>query len=419
MQVTIPSCVNTVELCENGKKNKYVAVYVSTPYGVTNHLHVPVYPTAPAPDEPADIAAQVKAAVDERMASLNLPPREISVEPVGPTTKLVVNATSSAEKPDVIQLRTHSGDVPSISTSLADARDPRLAGKMVRFHGVVLGEDGFKGELIPLTDFIPVTTAAATTFPALGTPSKWVEDGKTVTTWLGWPALCAQIAPLATLDKLEKGNGSVTCKVVYYAEIQGSSTPLRLLKELDVEVKLRKASTVASTTLRMVVPAERSAHTLPAPAEPKPREDCGCEASHSDWSAFETTALSGVRRQRVAARFASVAASVDEPAAAGETLSLAGLSEDLVAKIDALQASLDAGQQRQELVEQRLADLDAAGSGNGSLRNPMVINVGVDSPDVTVNTQERRRSHDHPLIGQLKNRSMECWRNLRDTIPAY
>ncbi len=42
MQVTIPSCVNTVSLCENGKNQPYVAVYVATPYGVTNHLHVPV-----------------------------------------------------------------------------------------------------------------------------------------------------------------------------------------------------------------------------------------------------------------------------------------------------------------------------------------------------------------------------------------
>ena len=42
MRVTIPSCVNTVTIKENGKCNEYVAVYMATPYGVTNHLHVPV-----------------------------------------------------------------------------------------------------------------------------------------------------------------------------------------------------------------------------------------------------------------------------------------------------------------------------------------------------------------------------------------
>ena len=39
MRVTIPSCVNTV--CIDGKE--YVAIYAATPYGITNHLHVPVY----------------------------------------------------------------------------------------------------------------------------------------------------------------------------------------------------------------------------------------------------------------------------------------------------------------------------------------------------------------------------------------
>jgi hypothetical protein len=39
MRVTIPSCVNTVVV--DGEE--YVAVYAATPYGITNHLHVPVY----------------------------------------------------------------------------------------------------------------------------------------------------------------------------------------------------------------------------------------------------------------------------------------------------------------------------------------------------------------------------------------
>jgi len=39
MRVTIPSCVNTVKI--DGED--YVAIYAATPYGVTNHLHVPVH----------------------------------------------------------------------------------------------------------------------------------------------------------------------------------------------------------------------------------------------------------------------------------------------------------------------------------------------------------------------------------------
>ena len=61
MRVTIPSRAQTVVLCENGKSNEYVALYVATPYGVTNHLHIPVYrgPLTPAAKD------QIKQAVDD------------------------------------------------------------------------------------------------------------------------------------------------------------------------------------------------------------------------------------------------------------------------------------------------------------------------------------------------------------------
>ena len=39
MRITIPTCVNTV--CVENKE--YVALHVATPYGVTNHLHIPVH----------------------------------------------------------------------------------------------------------------------------------------------------------------------------------------------------------------------------------------------------------------------------------------------------------------------------------------------------------------------------------------
>ncbi|MEM9366897.1 MAG: hypothetical protein AAGD07_12960 [Planctomycetota bacterium] len=69
MQVTIPHCVNTVQLCENGRTDKYVAVYVATPYGITNHLHVPItgeaQPTIACP--PAQVR-RLPAAEQEMLA---------------------------------------------------------------------------------------------------------------------------------------------------------------------------------------------------------------------------------------------------------------------------------------------------------------------------------------------------------------
>ena len=54
MRVTIPSCVNRVTLCEDGVNRPYVPVYVATPYGVTNHLHIPVWGTNSDTSAPAD-----------------------------------------------------------------------------------------------------------------------------------------------------------------------------------------------------------------------------------------------------------------------------------------------------------------------------------------------------------------------------
>jgi len=60
MRVTIPSCVNTVQV--DGKD--YVAVYMATPYGVTNHLHVPVHcrvgVNSKQPNCSAEVAAKEK-----------------------------------------------------------------------------------------------------------------------------------------------------------------------------------------------------------------------------------------------------------------------------------------------------------------------------------------------------------------------
>ncbi|WDQ16453.1 hypothetical protein [Rhodopirellula sp. P2] len=73
MQVTIPHCVNTVELCENGETNTYVSVYIATPYGVTNHLHVPVMgqhkPTVACPPVAASRNSIRPSSIGRDMAS--------------------------------------------------------------------------------------------------------------------------------------------------------------------------------------------------------------------------------------------------------------------------------------------------------------------------------------------------------------
>jgi hypothetical protein len=59
VRVTIPSCVNTVDV--DGKP--YVAVYAATPYGVTSHLHIPIHDRDLTGESKSKIEAAVKAEV--------------------------------------------------------------------------------------------------------------------------------------------------------------------------------------------------------------------------------------------------------------------------------------------------------------------------------------------------------------------
>ena len=48
MRVTIPPDVNTVFIDDEGRRDEYADIHVATPYGVTSHLHVPVFRPAAA-----------------------------------------------------------------------------------------------------------------------------------------------------------------------------------------------------------------------------------------------------------------------------------------------------------------------------------------------------------------------------------
>ena len=66
MRVTIPSCVNTVEV--DGKE--YIAVYASTPYGVTNHLHIPKHTRETSKKKKEELNSTVEAQVKAQLPKL-------------------------------------------------------------------------------------------------------------------------------------------------------------------------------------------------------------------------------------------------------------------------------------------------------------------------------------------------------------
>ena len=116
MRVTIPSCVNTVKLSERiegGRENEYVSVYAATPYGVTNHLHIPVQKRAVSDTTKTAIAAAVGSAVKSQIAALRLAPRDVGVKPVDDSQeKVEVEAFCVKENP--ADLKLHVRKTPSL-----------------------------------------------------------------------------------------------------------------------------------------------------------------------------------------------------------------------------------------------------------------------------------------------------------------
>lgn len=84
MRVTIPSCVNQVSV--EGKK--YVEIHVATPYGVTNHLHVPVCEEhCGASTPPEEGQSDVQRCADEEPAEAEQPAVTAVMRPRGAVAK--------------------------------------------------------------------------------------------------------------------------------------------------------------------------------------------------------------------------------------------------------------------------------------------------------------------------------------------
>lgn len=278
MQVTIPHCVNTVELCENGVKNPYVAVYVATPYGVTSHLHVPVTAQAPRAEAVAAqklIEAEVTKQVGAAFNARNIPPREISVAPVGSPKKLVVSAVSTV--PATVQLHLEDGDIPIIRGALHNATDPRFTGKRITVHGVFFANERFQGNLVPLTR-TPINPTDD--LGAIGT------DGVRGAGWIG---LKEQLAKVATYEILKASNGKVTGTIVYYLQIDGETTTTRVLEEMPVEINLREerpATAGLPSGASMSTPSadEEAEEVTAEPVSSDNPDDCNCGPRMTDWS---------------------------------------------------------------------------------------------------------------------------------------
>ncbi len=438
MRVTIPSCVNTVTLGENGKKNEYVAIYVATPYGVTNHLHVPVMPIE-LPKETKDL---VKSEVTKALEAMNIAPRPASITPGDKNNKIVKVTAHATTTPAGDTLRLIENGVSMYCVKYEAANDPSLWGKNVRIEASVKKDDQFIMGLARICDFKFNKSA---NIPALGTNKKLLTDDS--------PTACEpsdERRPLleALEEHLELGDfpadrsKPLQLKIVYYALVNQPPEPAhqqqlatRLVEEVDLEVKLETingnmvgTSSGNSLSIDSGIPTQRGSAELPAVKtapvlrlEPHPasellpkdsQTDCGCQD-------VQATYWRPTTRQRIPARFAqeSIPTSVAQHEVTFE-------SQQFLDRLDRIEASLAAVNQQVNAaapsvgipsVPEQLPVPAAVSSGTGQ------VTIRIIEPDRSVRSSKRERwfGEEHPLLNQMKIGLGEQWRDLRDQLPCY
>jgi hypothetical protein len=146
MRVTIPSCVNKVKIGDD----EYVAVYAATPYGVTNHLHIPVHPLTKEKEQPAVDAAAIKAIQDQvallRQGTLLM------------ATKAKLSVTAECEEAMKVGVRLIPAMPAEINISLTPAASP---GPKIKHVMGVAYKGIFRGEAIDVTLEPSITESGA------------------------------------------------------------------------------------------------------------------------------------------------------------------------------------------------------------------------------------------------------------------
>lgn len=147
-RVTIPSCVNTVNV--DGKD--YVAVYAATPYGITNHLHIPVHSRL-APKVETDLQKAV-ATLQQRVELLGSATPEFSAG----TKKLEFDAECASPDTTALEFRSK---MPAAIDLTFKTPIPPLNSATITMGIFYFGQ--FQGKTFPV-NLKPITLANGTAY---------------------------------------------------------------------------------------------------------------------------------------------------------------------------------------------------------------------------------------------------------------
>ena len=287
MRVTIPSCVNTVKI--DGED--YVAVYAATPYGVTNHLHVPIHKRGGVSKaEKETIAAEVKkqitdAKIDDKIKTvvhnqvkeLKFTPRDIVVSPFSSeATKLKLQALClEKQSPELCYFLKPNADVPAMKYSL---ETKALIGKEAQFGVAVNANGKFWGEVV-----------------AIGEESRLAEQGAIPATDIEdhIEAIAAQLKRAIGLDKF-KDKKNTDAKLVFFVRLGGKNDccvwtqlpePLSIEVTLPCECCSQEGSTTSSDSSAAAGESTEAAAEGASTSQQTSDAGCNCStASTLEWA---------------------------------------------------------------------------------------------------------------------------------------
>lgn len=250
MRVTIPSCVNKV----NVDGDEYVAIYASTPYGVTNHLHVPIHTRKKVVT--AEVKTAIETAVDtavkKAVEGLTLVPEDIRVS-FDKGSKIEIVAECHKDNPTKLELAKKKGtDVPDIGYK---TNNKYLVDQKASFYASLFYRGKYHGGMIKIANDETLESSGTITNKEL--PTGTMEE-----------ILCRV---KEAVDISELTDGKESAKLVFFVELdclKCKAASTRLMDELDIEITSPcKCCETHDTAAATVTPA--SVSTAPATsAEP-------------------------------------------------------------------------------------------------------------------------------------------------------
>ncbi|MEM1303275.1 MAG: hypothetical protein AAGG46_00175 [Planctomycetota bacterium] len=432
MRVTIPRCVHTVELCENGKTYEYVSVYVATPYGVTNHLHVPVdkpkTEEEQAKEAKQEIVNEVKKEVTKQVSALGLTPATMRMAPVTSGDKIVFQAKETAAG---LELRPNAR---GFNVELSFADDPRIRGKgdQIEIWAAVKSEsewltrmrqllvvdlkrqDGLSGKLRLALPLMPTLDRGELSLTAEQLESTW-------------PALVTELAGSLPPNSLSTEKAAELTMAFFVKSVgEEHHRAQQLVEDVNIEVTLSqsKSADAEQSAAANAASPEASSEASPTPADdgpileplPAPQAneapcDCDRSSSRTRYRVRPVSSEEPSELKRVPARLAQFQSPTE--------LVPAPLSDDFSERLDRLEQTLrEATRRLDEAVLEVREAAPATGAGNVSSAGATAVEVRVVNT-TPPETQEHLRwdPAKHPIATQTATRWRERWHNVRDNLP--